>query len=366
MRPKTMLYLDLPTGAHHGWGICGDNLSRALADFTRVERLRDGEASRRTLDGPLLQSVGPDLRPDHPDLTANRRVGYVMFEEDEVVRQTAATALDGFDHVIAACRWGEDVLRDGGLTNVTTIPQGIDTTIFNPSRRGRGRFGDRFVIFSGGKFELRKGQDIVACAFRVFAERHSDAFLVAAWHNPFPASARTMIASPYLPFRLRNNEPVADGLGRWLTNARIDPSRVWLAPQLLHAELADLYADTDVGLFPNRCEGATNLLLMEYMACGRPTIATDFSGQREVLTDSNSLPLRAWRPARSRRNGAVVAHWCEPNADEILDSLEYAYAHRERLADLGRQAAADLGEWTWQRSARSFLEVLQIPIASTD
>jgi glycosyltransferase involved in cell wall biosynthesis len=46
----------------------------------------------------------------------------------------------------------------------------------------------RFVVFSGGKLERRKGQDILMAAFKQFRDRHprADALLVVAWHNYWP------------------------------------------------------------------------------------------------------------------------------------------------------------------------------------
>jgi glycosyltransferase involved in cell wall biosynthesis len=355
-----MLYVDLPSGGHHGWGICGDNLSNAFAALTTIWRINNDPLPPARLPGPLLQSIGQDLRPHRPPIAATRRVGYAMFEDDQVARRTAAAALGNFDAIAAASRWGEQALSDAGLKTVVTIPQGIDTSLFHPRRAVRSRLRDRFVIFSGGKLELRKGQDIALRAFRRFSERHPDAFLVAAWHNVFPASVATMIASPYYPFTMRAGEPFSDALRRWVINAGLDPKHFELLPQLPNDELATVYGNSDVGLFPNRCEGATNLVLMEYMACGRPAIATDFSGHRDVLTDHNSLPLRAWRVARSRYRGEVIAHWCEPNIDEILERLESAYSSRDQLVELGAQAAADLSRWTWDRAALQFLSLLQI------
>src|SRR5207249_2993783 len=56
--------------------------------------------------------------------------------------------------------------------------------VFRP--RGARRRRDRFTIFSGGKLEYRKGQDIVVAAFREFHRRHPDSRLMIAWHNHWP------------------------------------------------------------------------------------------------------------------------------------------------------------------------------------
>lgn len=63
-----------------------------------------------------------------------------------------------------------------------TVHQGIDPCIFHVAPRSQ-LWLNRFVIFSGGKLEYRKGQDIVIAAFKEFHTRHPDALLITAWHN---------------------------------------------------------------------------------------------------------------------------------------------------------------------------------------
>jgi hypothetical protein len=53
-------------------------------------------------------------------------------------------------------------------------------------------FKGKFVVFSGGKLEMRKGQDIVIAAFEKFAAKHKDAILVTAWHNQWPKLTKTI------------------------------------------------------------------------------------------------------------------------------------------------------------------------------
>ena len=123
--------------------------------------------------------------------------------------------------------------------------------------------------------------------------------------------------------------------------------------------MARIYRNSDVGLFPNRCEGGTNLVLMEYMACGGPAIATFASGHQDILTDQNSLPLRRLRAATVRDGEEPPKTWYDADLEEVVEKLEWAYQNRERLAELGARAAQDMTRFTWAATARGFLELLQ-------
>src|SRR5262249_55387756 len=100
--------------------------------------------------------------------------------------------------------WNREILAQFGIDHVQTLLQGVDTTHFHPGPRA-GLFADRFVVFSGGKLERRKGQDLVLLAFCQFAQRHPEALLVTAWSSPFPQVAqsikenRSVAAVPFRP-----------------------------------------------------------------------------------------------------------------------------------------------------------------------
>src|SRR5262249_50882180 len=84
----------------------------------------------------------------------------VVFREHSTCDAEGRGRADQLSLIIAGSRWNEQVLRANGIVATTTVLQGVDTALFHPSPR-TGRFRDRFVIFSGGKLEFRKGQDLV-------------------------------------------------------------------------------------------------------------------------------------------------------------------------------------------------------------
>ena len=93
------------------------------------------------------------------------------------------------------------------------VHQGVDTALFNPEPVPR-LLKRSLVIFSGGKLENRKGQDIVIAAFRRLLRHYPDAMLIAAWGNVGHVGLKTIAASPRVqgaPERGR-----ADAIGPWL------------------------------------------------------------------------------------------------------------------------------------------------------
>jgi glycosyltransferase involved in cell wall biosynthesis len=218
---------------------------------------------------------------------------------------------------------------------------------------------DKFVLFSGGKFELRKGQDLVIRAFKVLHDRYPDVLLVTSWYNHWPASMQTMSMSPHIRFSPQSGE-YRTVMNNVLVENGVDPEQVIILPPYPNVMMPRIYRNTDVGVFPNRCEGGTNLVLMEYMACGKPVIASFTSGHKDVLTEVNSIPLVHMRPLSIANNGRPVALWEEPNLDELVAKLDWAYHHRDQLRATGYRAGEDMGQRTWERTGRMFADVLQM------
>jgi glycosyltransferase involved in cell wall biosynthesis len=122
--------------------------------------------------------------------------------------------------------------------------------------------------------------------------------------------------------------------------------------------MARIYQNTDIGLFPNRCEGGTNLVLMEYMACGKPVIAGYSTGHRDIINEQNALLLHPARKIKVSLDARSNAEWDDYNVDDVVDRLEWAYQHRDQLRPLAEQAGQDLSRYTWKRTADQFLELL--------
>jgi len=372
-----MLTLALPLGNTHGWGICGKNLARELArlspvrlvtrsfdaadigdelEYIELRRLfTDRDAARVPASGgPVLQAInGPELLPMAPEIRGTRNVGYAFIEHSMLPTASLDNARRHFDLVVAGSTWCRDVLRAHGLEQAAVVLQGVDPAIFNMYENQKSFLDDRFVVFSGGKFEFRKGQDIVIRAFRVLQERHDDVVLVNAWFNHWEDSVRTMSASPHIEFAYQGGDHCA-AINALLEANGIDLANVVTLPAKSQMAMARIYKNSDCGLFPNRCEGGTNLALMEYMACGKPAIVSHSSGHRDVANEGNALLLKNLQPLTISMGDQPAAVWDDPSLDEAIEALEWAYQHREALHDVGEAAGWSMQEFSWASAARQF------------
>jgi glycosyltransferase involved in cell wall biosynthesis len=334
--------VSMPRGTAHGWGIAGEQLSREIARLSLIPGV--------TLHG--IRTVALD--PFDPSLWDQINIGYCFFEDNITVLEYTRQAAKQWDFIVAGSSWCEQHLRIGGVRNTSTILQGVDNATFYPGPKRS--HPNRFVVFSGGKFELRKGQDLVIAAMRVFMERHTDAVLSCAWYNQWPFSLATMELSKQINYYHREGDCL-ELLAETLTNNGIPLERVILHPLLDNQQMRQVYHNSDVGLFPNRGEGGNNLVMCEYMACGRTVIASDMTGHADVITPENALPLTEYRPYHYQHHAEGV--WFEPSVEEILEKLESAYTHRSELRQKGFMAATDISRLTWFGAAKRFHAIAQ-------
>lgn len=378
-----MLNLVFPVGSHHGWGVCGRHLYLELSRLTPTALISDPvdpkeqtselegarlaaalvdktrlAADGRTLAGVVVQPIdNQTFGPWEPAIRGQKNVGYAFYEETELTPEQAARARDSFDLVLAGSTWCQEILRRGGLSGARTLVQGVNRRWFNSIDNQKKSLTDRFVVFSGGKFELRKGQDLVIKAFAVLASRHADAILAASWFNPWPQSMATMAASPHLAFAMQGDYLAT--VRAAMAAAGLDHRRALILPPRPHPLMAEIYKESDLGVFPNRCEGGTNLVMMEYLACGKPAIVSPATGHADIVRPDNAILLSRLGRLPLTRDGRTVAVWDEPDLDELVEKLEWAYQHRDELKAIGEAAGRHLERFTWEAAARRLMSMVR-------
>lgn len=319
-----------------------------------VERLQKDHANQHVdIETPVLCALGNDFsRPrgiNGGELIGHPTIGVVFFEQPQLDEATVARA-KASQLIVTGSTWNEKILREYGVTNVTTVIQGIDPSLFHPAPR-LGVLGERFLVFSGGKLELRKGQDLVMAAFAIFAKRHPDALLVTAWHSPWPKFAESLNQS-------RRAAPVVFGADEkvdvraWGEANGIPAQQILDLGAVPNAQMPPILREMDVALFPNRAEGGTNLVAMECMACGVPTILSANTGHVDLIETDNCFALSEQSPVGGIGAGVgATPGWCTSSVEEIVETLERVYADREVARRRGARGAETLAKLTWARTA---------------
>lgn len=348
MRPP--LYLALPKEGNYGWGVCSRQLRTELSALGFDIRVVDSNATD-LVDGIVLHALTDLTMEPLSRVRGSVNLAYTFFENE--LSEDSIKKLHRYDFVWAGSTWCVDKLRARGLNHVDVLLQGIDPSIFWPAPPKTDTRS--FVIFSGGKFELRKGQDLVIAAFRQLQHRYPDITLVNCWYNIWPETIRLFRFSKHMQLGYGNSWP--EFMQSVYKANDIIASRVETIEFTDHAQLREIYARTDIGVFPNRCEGGTNLVLMEYMACARPAVASYSSGHCDILTDTNALPIKELAPFPIYdANEKLWADWHEPSLSRLIEQIEYAYHHRDHLASISRQAGHDMQKWTWRHTAMRVAE----------
>jgi glycosyltransferase involved in cell wall biosynthesis len=335
------IVFDWGVSSYYAWGLYGLNLalqwaerphiSAACAGNVNLDDLVLDPAARKSLepfalrsgkgipeDALWLHALGHDMGSE-----TMARVGVAVFEQP--LSPEAILRAKNYDLLITASAWNEEVLLAAGIKNVRTVRQGIDPAIFHPAPKRNVR-PKQFLIFSGGKAELRKGQDLVVKAFRIFAEKYSEAVLVTAWRSPWPSLRGNM------DLDLSAYEACVIDVGT-VANPRFAP----------------IYRECDVALFPNRAEGGTNQVAMECIACGVPTILSANTGHRDIMHAAGVIALR-----QQTRVDGQWSEWGESDIDEIIAALERVHSS---WRDGKREPASDgLEGLTWQKTANELFE----------
>ena len=86
---------------------------------------------------------------------------------------------------------------------------------------------------------------------------------------------------------------------------------------------------------------ASPLKLFEYMASGRPIIASDLPALREILNDKNALFFKP------------------DSASELAQAVKMLKSSHTLGYHLSQQALADVREYTWDNRARRILDFMR-------
>jgi glycosyltransferase involved in cell wall biosynthesis len=309
-------------------------------------------------DFPVLHALRNDFEPTLDDQVARgtRNLGLLAFEDTDIGAAAVARART-YDLMVFSSEWNRRIAEARGIAHSYVLYQGADRAVFHP-RPHVERYPGRFVVFSGGKLEYRKAQDVVIAAFRAFHARHPEALLMLAWGNQWPGVMRTIARSPHIEGMPDSGEGGVLRIAPWLIRNGLPENSFVDLGMPPNRAMPEHLAAADVALFPNRCEPATNLMAMEAMACGVPAILARNTGQLDITGSDRCYELRRQGPVAPYEPYRGTEGWGEPDLDETIEALETAYRDAERRRRIGAAGAAAMEKFDWSAGIPAFVHTL--------
>lgn len=370
----------------HGWGILGVNLALALLRAGRLPvplqetslslsdeewgliapALEAGQEIRQLikpggtfkLGFPVLQPVGNAMRWGH-EIQGTPDLG-VTFFENTFLDAEAILRGQSLARLITGSKWADGILRELGFAKTALCYQGIDPRLYFHAPGAKRKYKGRFVVFSGGKLEFRKGQDIALEGFKRFHAKHPEAMLLTAWQNPWPEAAANITRGAYAICAPQPGDGLPLDIEGWVQAHGLPAGAHQDIGFLAHGLLPDLMREADVALMTSRAESGTNLVAMEALALGLPTILAANTGHLDLIETVPCLALSRQAPVTPLMAEDGVVGWGDSDPDEIADLLERSYDRQSEMAQMGAEAARAMQDWSWEKRMDQMISALDL------
>jgi glycosyltransferase involved in cell wall biosynthesis len=273
---------------------------------------------------------------------------FPIFELDGF-RQVEKHHLNNQDIIYVASQWAKQVLANNDIsTKCVVAPFGVNTNIFRPEAVPRDSKSTVFINI--GKWEIRKGHDILLDAFNKAFAPSDDVHLIMHCYNPFLIDQRTGDDGNLDWRNMYMNSKMGKAGHITIKSGRVSSQE----------ELAFLINQTDCGIFPSRAEG-WNLPLMEMMACGKMVITTNYSAHTEFCTNDNSLliPIDKLELADDRKWFKKQGSWAKIGKEQVNLLIEYMRkAHKDKQENV--EGIKTAKRFTWKNTAEKIVGAFDV------
>eukprot|EP00521_Asterionellopsis_glacialis_P018455 CAMPEP_0195292718 /NCGR_PEP_ID=MMETSP0707-20130614/10694_1 /TAXON_ID=33640 /ORGANISM="Asterionellopsis glacialis, Strain CCMP134" /LENGTH=470 /DNA_ID=CAMNT_0040353257 /DNA_START=41 /DNA_END=1453 /DNA_ORIENTATION=- len=374
---------DIALGLSHGDSIDWDlvyTLPEDMVDFLeqgsiaqsqlRPDRtivICHAEPGAWSVPSPRYESGSPCPPPTNDGKEWHAVIGRTMFETDRLPNGWEER-LNAVSEVWVPTHHHKEIFLKGGVTKpIVVVGQGIDSSItWNPSRVGpldwalvdpEGQCSKNdYKFLSVFKWEDRKGHDILLKAFfNVFSEPDSKACLVivtSLYHDD-----ATQVISDMERYWVEATK------GKYGEFSRKRTGKVILLSGLPTVDLVRLYKTVDACVLPSRGEG-WGRPYMEAMSMGLPTIATNWSGPTEFVTDENGYLLPITGLVDANLDAFPGHKWAEPDGDALEKIMVNMRDDPEKTMQKGSRARKDVLE-LWSNSAMALVVSEQLERLAT-
>jgi glycosyltransferase involved in cell wall biosynthesis len=194
-----------------------------------------------------------------------------------------------------------------------------------------------------------------------FIERKNPYDLIEAYRQAFgPHFADTILV-----IKVTNLDRYPEHTER-LRRAVASVSGILMDRYLDRTELDGLFKCCDAYVSLHRSEGF-GMTLAEAMRMGKPVIATDYSGNTDFMTISNSYPVQCDLVELQEDHGPYKKGgvWAQPDLEHAAAQMRCVFENCQDALKKGQRAAADIERWYGREAmARKIVERLQVITAT--
>ena len=271
-------------------------------------------------------------------------IGFPIFELTHF-NAKEITSLHHCNKIFVCSKWAKQIILQNTKfkdEDVHVVPLGVDNNIFSPSTvSGR----KSTIFFNCGKWEKRKGHDILLECFNNAFSENDDVELWMMCDNPF----------------------IGEGNKNWqdlYKNSKLG-SKIRIIPrQKTHQDVMSVMRQADCGVFPSRAEG-WNLELLEMMAMGKHVIATNYSAHTEFCNSENSKLIDIDN-LETAFDGVFFDGRCGMWAEIAQDQKDATIEHMRDVHTLKQDGQLALNEngietgkqFSWKNSAQELINGL--------
>ena len=342
-----------------GYGVAGYNILKALYNLDNSVTLYPiGSPEDIDTTGIVHNAIQNQVKPalnrpcikiwhQHELQTRVGRGPYIGFPIFELTRFDVAeiSSLHHCDKIVVCSDWAKKIMvSQTAFTSkdVHVVPLGVDTDIFQPSDA---HLRSQTIFFNCGKWEKRKGHDIMVECFNNAFAYSDDVELWMMCDNPFIGDT---------------------GNKQWIDLYKSSPlgDKIRIIPrQQSHKDVYNIMKQTDCGIFPARAEG-WNLELLEMMACGKHVIATDYSAHTQFCNDQNCHLIKV-NDLETAYDGVFFlgnkGFWAELSDDQKEQMVSHMRnVHRQKQENILPVNSAGIrtaNQFSWYNSAQKVRRV---------
>jgi glycosyltransferase involved in cell wall biosynthesis len=273
------------------------------------------------------------------------RIGLPIFELERFT-DVESHSLRNPDDLIVCSEWAKSVIIENipdRVNSTHVVPLGYCSDIFKPCDMPFGT-----TIFGNfGKFEKRKGHDVLWKIFNAAFEKEDDVALVMMPHNFF-----------------LDEEEHAQWVNKY-RNSKLGKKIYFVNRVQHHAEVYGIMKGIHCGIFPSRAEG-WNLEALELLACGKHLIITDCTAHTEFCNQDNSMLVKMSderEPALDDKFFNGDFEWRTIGQDQIEQMVNYLrLVHKQQKEGSLRPNSAGIDsvkKFEWGNVSQIFVDTIK-------